>query len=93
MYLRVALHAIYVLGLLVILSLSNSKYDWMADIDPSITPGVIEDASGNRAVFLGIILAVVVLAELTVAFKAKKASKRVAAAVLAVVAIAAFMAL
>lgn len=92
MYLRTTLHAIYAMGLLLIVSLSGSKYDWMSDIDPSITSSAIEDGSGNRAVLLGVILAIVVLAELTVAFRAKKSPERVAAAALVIVAIAIFVA-
>ena len=90
-YLRVGLHAIYAFGLLLIFAFSGSKYDWMADVDPSISYGSIEDASGNRVVFLGVVLAVVVAAQLIVAIKAKRATERLISGLLILVAILAFV--
>lgn len=91
-YLRICLHAIYAFGLILILVVSGGKYDWMGDVDPSISPGSIEDGSGNRAVVLGIVLAVVVLAQLIVAIKAHKPAERLMAGLLVLAAILAFMA-
>lgn len=89
-YLRTSLHAVYAFGLILIVSLSGSKYDWMANIDPTIDTAAIEDSSGNRAVFLGVVLAVAILAEAVVAFWTKKTSERLIAAGLVLVAVLAY---
>ena len=90
-YLRIGLHAIYAFGLLLIIAFSGGKYEWMADVDPSISPGAIEDASNNRVVFLGVVLTVVIVAQLIVAIKANKPSERLISALLVFVAILAFV--
>ena len=91
-YLRAVLHTIYAICLLLLFSFSGSKYDWITGMDASISAGAIEDASGSRAVLLGIVLAVSTLTELIVALRTKKALERTAAALLVVVAIATFVA-
>lgn len=91
--LRAALHAIYAFGLLFIVSLAGSKYDWMADVDPTITSGAIEDGSGNRVAFLGVTLVVAILAESVVALKARSALERASAMVLILGAIGAVLVL
>lgn len=91
-YLRIGLHSIYAFGLLLIIVFSGGKYDWMADVDSSIPPGAIEDGSDNRVVFLGLVLTVVIVAQLIVAIKANKPTERLISALLAFVAILAFVA-
>jgi hypothetical protein len=86
-YLRAGLHAIYAFGLLLIVSLAGSKYDWMPEVDPTIATGAIEDGSGNRGAFLGVTLAVAILAESVVVLKARSALERASAMVLILVAI------
>ena len=88
--LRILLHIIYSLGLLLILTFSGSKYGGITGVDPSISASDIEDISGNRAVFLGVVLAVVIAAELIVAIKARKAAERLVSGLLVLVAILAF---
>ena len=75
-YLRIGLHALSVVGLLLIFIFSGSKYDWMTSVDTSLPPDAIEDGSGNRIVFLGVVLAVVVVAQLIVAIKTRKSTER-----------------
>lgn len=70
--LRIGLHAVYAFGLLLIILLSGSKYDWMTEMDPSIQAGAIEDGSGNSAVFSGLLLVFIIAAQLVVAVKTKK---------------------
>jgi hypothetical protein len=91
-YWRIGLHATYAVGLLLIIIFSGNKYDWMADVDPSISPGAIEDGSGNRVVFLGVVLTVVVVAQLLVSIKAKKPTERLISGLLVFAAILAFVA-
>jgi len=90
-YLRIGLHAIYAFGLLLILIFSGNKLDWMADFDPSISSGAIEDGAGNRTVFLCVVLAVAILAQLIVAITANKPTERLISGLLVLVAILAFV--
>lgn len=92
-YLRAGLHAIYAFGLLLIVSLAGGKYDWMADVDPTIAPGAIEDGSGDRAVFLGVVLAVAIAAEFVVALRVRSVFERSVAVALILVGIVAALAL
>jgi len=92
-FLLTALHAIYAFGLLFIVSLGGSKYDWMPDVDPTIATGAIEDGSGNRGAFLGVTLVVAILAEFVVVLKARSALERASAMVLILVAIGAVLVL
>ena len=89
--LRILLHIIYSLGLLLILIFSGSKYGGISGTDPSISASDIEDISGNRTVFLGVVLAVVIAAELILAIKARKTTERLVPGLLVLVAILAFV--
>lgn len=66
---RISLYVLYVLGLLMILIFSGSKYDWISDVDPTIASGAIEDDSNNRFVFLILVLFVTILTQLVVFIK------------------------
>lgn len=66
---RISLYVIYVLGLLIMLIFSGSKYDWISDIAPSITSAAIEDNSNNRFVFLTLVLFAAVLTQVILFFK------------------------
>ena len=91
-YVWVGLHAVYAFGLLLIFVFSGSKYDWMADSDPLISLGANEDASGNRAVFLTLVLVTIVVAQSIAAFNACKPRERLISMLLMVVAAFAFLA-
>lgn len=91
-YVRLALHAIYAAGLLLIIAFSGSKYGWMADVDPSISVDAIEDGSGNRAVFSVTVLVVAIAAEVIVAIRAKTTMESLISGLLVLVAILAFAA-
>ena len=63
----------------------------MTGVDPSISVSDIEDISGNRAIFSGVMLAMAIAAELIVAIKAKKATERLVPGLLVLVAIFVFI--
>ena len=88
-YLRITLNTIYAVGLLLLVLFSGSKYDWMNDMDPSMAQ--IEDGSGNRAIFLALVFAVVLLTQLIVVIKAAKASEKAIACLLTLVGILAYV--
>ncbi len=75
--LRICLHAIYAVGLLLLVAFSGSKYDWLTDVDPSVVTGAIEDGSGNRAVISGVLVVLVVLAQLIIAIGTKSTVERI----------------
>lgn len=89
--LRYSLHTIYALGLLLLFLFAGNKYDWMSDLEPSVAGAGIEDGSGNRAVFLGVLLAVAITVELIVALWAKRTSERMISGLLVLLAIVAFL--
>ena len=65
---KLSSHVIALLGIVFLLTVSANKYSWMAEIDPTI---VVEDPSGNRGIFVFIIMVIICLVELTV-FKISK---------------------
>lgn len=85
--LRIVLHTVYAFGLLLIILFSGSKYDWMTEMDPSIQAGAIEDGSGNRAVFSGLLLAFIIAAQLVIAVKTKKKWEKLVSGFLVLLAI------
>jgi hypothetical protein len=63
---------IYAFGLLVIILLQNNKYDWMREVDTSVPIHAIEDASGNNAIAVVLLLIVIVSVQLILAIKTKR---------------------
>ena len=65
---KLSSHVIALLGIVFLLTVSANKYSWMAEMDPTI---VVEDPSGNRGIFIFIIMVIICLVELAV-FKISK---------------------
>lgn len=87
---RISLYVIYVLGLLMILIFSGSKYDWISDIDPSIASDAIEDNSNNRFVFLMLVLFAAVLTQVIVFIKFADLPGKLLSLMLIIIAFVAF---
>ena len=85
--LRLVAHLIFACGLFVIYILPNNKYDWMQELEPSISANSIEDPSGNRAVFAFLLLVLIVAAQLLLAFKSTSKKERVGSIVLILLAV------
>mgnify|MGYP005980721463 CR=1 len=90
-YKRIGLYAMYALGLFLILIFSGDKYDWMSDFDSSISPGAIEDSSGNRFIFIVLMLCVTLLIQLFFLITSKKLTGRLWAIFFMGVALAVFI--
>ena len=89
---KVLLHAIYVICVSLMLCFTESRFAWMAAVDPSISAGSIADDSGNREVFLTILLLIVAVAtQVVVAVKASGAAERYLPAAFGIAAVAIFM--
>lgn len=71
--LRMCGYLLYACGMSVLLILPTNKYDWMSDVAPSISPALIEDPSNNRFVLTVFILAIIVIIQVMLAVKSKRA--------------------
>lgn len=74
--------AVYLLALLGMLLLGGSKYDWMPDIDPTVSLNAVE-TSGNRDLVASLLLATALCAAAILAKLLKSRRERVAALFLA----------
>lgn len=66
-------------GLFILLVLPTNKYSWMQEMDPSI---IVEDSSGNRAVFLLSLLIIICLIELLILVKNPGISAKIVSSIL-----------
>ena len=60
------------MSLLLMFVFSESKYEWMADIDPSAPPASIELASDNRSIFLVLLLVIAIASQLVILIKSSQ---------------------
>jgi hypothetical protein len=70
-------HAIYAFGLFMVILIPKNKYDWMQEMDPSISAHMIENASGNNFLFISLTCVFVIFAQLILVIKARKVREKI----------------
>lgn len=78
--------AVYLLALLGLLLLGGSKYDWMVDVDPTMSLKAVE-TSGNRDLVASLLLATALCAAAILAKLFESRRARIAALLLASLAV------
>ena len=78
--------AVYLLALLGMLLLGGSKYDWMVDVDPTMSLKAVE-TSGNRDLVASLLLATALCAAAILAKLFESRRARIAALLLASLAV------
>lgn len=86
---RLATLAIYAIAVLGILLLDGSKYDWMAEVDPTFAPDSIE-TNGSRNLVATLLLLAALSAVAALAAIGKTRGKRILPLVLSFMAISAY---
>lgn len=86
---RLATLAIYVIAVLGILLLGGSKYDWMAEVDPTFAASSIE-TEGSRNLVATLLLLAALSAMVALAAISKTRGKRIVPLVLSMVAVCAY---
>ena len=87
LFARIAAWALFAWGALVFLALPVHRYDWMQQMDPSITAPP-DAGSDNGAMFALLLLAAIVVSQLALMATAKSRRERIIAIVITVAAIA-----
>lgn len=82
---RIAAHVLFAVGIALALSLSGNKYDWMQDSTGATLP--VEDASGNRTVFVLALLFVISVPQLMMIMSTHNRKERLLSAGLLAVAV------
>jgi hypothetical protein len=82
---RIAADLLFALGVAVAVSLSGNKCDWMQD--PTVGTAPVEDASGNRTLFLLALLVAVSIPELVMLMPTHSRKDRLLSAGLLAVAV------
>jgi hypothetical protein len=83
-------YAIYLVGLALFFLFSGSKYDWMTDVDPSVSSKLIQEGSDNRLIVVSIVLFVMLFTQFLLLLIAKKKFEKIISAVLMIFAVLAF---
>jgi len=83
---KLAAWVLFACGVFVFIALPHNKYDWMQQMDPSVTVPP-DDASGSRAIFALLLLAAIVASQLAVMATAANRREKVWAIALALTAI------
>jgi hypothetical protein len=83
---RIAAYLVFASGVALALLLSGNKYDWMQD--PTGATPAVEDASGNRTVFVLALLVVVSIPQLMMFVSTHSRKERLLSAGLVAVAVA-----
>lgn len=86
---RLATLAIYAIAVLGILLLGGSKYDWMAEVDPTFAASSIE-TDGSRNLVATLLLLAALSAMAALAAVGKTRGERIVPLVLSVVAVGAY---
>jgi hypothetical protein len=86
---RLATLAIYAIAVLAILVLCGSKYDWMAEVDPTFAASSIE-TDGSRHLVATLLLLAALSAMLALAAMSKTRGKRIVPLVLSFMAVGAY---
>lgn len=73
----IVLVTVVMAAVVLLLLLPVDRYDWMQQMDPSVRPGDIQDASQDRRLVAGLIAMVGVAAAALIAITARKATRRV----------------
>jgi hypothetical protein len=85
--LRLAANLISIVALAALLLLPGSKYEWIETVDPSFSASDLEDAGGNRVVVVGLLLALVLGAQLVLLARASDKKQRIVAGAFMLVAV------
>ena len=83
---RIAAHVSFVIAAALSLVLSGDKYDWMQD--PSTGGSGVRDASGNRALFVMVLLVAVSVPQLLIFISSRSRRERLVSCLLLAVAVA-----
>jgi hypothetical protein len=87
LFLKVAAWLLFAWGALVFIALPTQRYDWMQQMDPSITAPP-DAGSDSGAIFVLLLLAAIVASQVALMATAKSRRERALAIVIAVAAIA-----
>lgn len=61
---RVFVHLAFICGLIVFLVLPRNKYEWMQEVDPSVSASQIESGLNNGMIFTLLVLIIIVASQL-----------------------------
>lgn len=84
---RVVAYLLFVCGLFVFIALPDNKYSWMMEMDPSMVIAPVDNAAGNRAIFVFLLLVAIVATQLAIAIKTMNRTERIVSITLVFVAI------
>ena len=85
--LRVVVHLMFACGLFILYILPSNKYNWMQELDPSISADSLEDVSGNRAIFTSLLLILIISAQLVLVAKISNKKEKAGSIVLILIAV------
>jgi len=66
---------------------SGSKYEWMSEVEPGVSPSLIEQDSDNRMLFRILVLMVITGAQLMIILKSVLLPERILSLILVVLAL------
>ena len=84
---KIMSYILFVVGMLLFYLFPTNKYEWMQELDPSITASSIESPSGNSVVFTLLLLILIVAAQIIVCIKSNNMKERVISIVLMLTAV------
>ena len=85
--LKVIIHLLFVIGIFLFYVVPVNKYEWMQEIDPSITAASIESTSGNGALFTFLMLILIVLTQIIFFAKSTRMTEKIVSMILIVIAV------
>ncbi|UYU31525.1 hypothetical protein [Siccibacter colletis] len=86
-YWRTGIYLTYLAGIVLLMLFSGSKYEWMSEVDPGVSPSLIAQDSDNRMLFRILILIVITGAQLIIMLKSLLLPERTLSLILVVLAL------
>ena len=84
---KIFVHLAFVCGLIIFLVLPRNKYEWMQQVDPSISASQIESGSNNGMIFTLVILVIIIASQLGLVATTSNKKEKITSLVLASLAI------
>ena len=89
-YWRTGLYLTYLAGIVLLMLFSGSKYEGMSEVDPGVSPSLIEHSSDNRMLFRILVLIVITGAQGIIVMKSVSLCERILSLILMVLALLLF---
>lgn len=73
---RLAAHLLFACGMVIVFALSNPKYSWIHEMEPSVSSSEILDDSNNRALFTLVLLVLITSPQLAIVLRSSNRTEK-----------------